>query len=54
MELDGGHVLVIGKAVIWFALPIAFVLWDMRALARERKKRQAAREGSEGRSSLGS
>lgn len=46
-ELEGGKVLVIGKAVIWFALPIALILWDLRSLARVRAKRRAAPETRE-------
>ena len=34
--MSGGEILILGKAAIWFAIPIYFAWRELRALKRER------------------
>ncbi len=34
-----GMLLVIGKAVLWFAIPLGFAVWQLRQLRREDRGR---------------
>ncbi len=38
-----GEILVAGKALIWFAIPLALGAWELRCLARDRAERDARR-----------
>jgi hypothetical protein len=38
-----GEIFVAGKALIWFGIPIALALWELRRLARDKREREARR-----------
>lgn len=40
--MTSGELLVLGKALIWFGIPIAFALWELWGLSRARRARAEA------------
>lgn len=49
--MGSGTILLIGKTVLWFAIPLVIAVWDLRNLRRDKARtaaEEAAQSGSEG------
>ena len=47
--MSGGELLVMGKALIWFTIPLALAGWELWRLRRLRGARERARRRESGR-----
>lgn len=41
--MSGAEILTAGKALIWFAIPIALAIWELTRIRRERTRDRQAR-----------
>jgi hypothetical protein len=48
LSMTFGEIFVLGKALIWFGIPIGLALWELRRLARDKALREASRGASRG------